>query len=65
MAANGSTGARLYIVGSIREDTAENRDFVRALRERAGYSAIPLDSVADAWQRQAKGRAGAKLVVVP
>ena len=35
MAANGSTGARLYIVGSIREDTAENRDFVRALRERA------------------------------
>jgi hypothetical protein len=26
---------------------------------------IPLDSVADAWQRQAKGRAGAKLVVVP
>jgi len=26
---------------------------------------MPLDSVADAWQRQAEGRAGAKLVVVP
>jgi hypothetical protein len=26
---------------------------------------IPLDSVADAWQRQTEGRAGAKLVVVP
>ena len=32
---------------------------------RLDLEEIPLDSVADAWQRQALGRAGAKLVVVP